>query len=64
MDWAKEMGIDVTELVKEHPLHPQQLRMKRISHSANQLVEVGSNNRIRSCCPRNAGRPVKIEHYL
>ena len=29
-DWAAEMGIDLDELAREHPLHPDQLRMKRI----------------------------------
>jgi hypothetical protein len=30
MDLAKAMGIDLEELQREHPLHPDQLRMKRI----------------------------------
>lgn len=30
VNWGKELGIDIEELKKEHPLHPQQLRMKRI----------------------------------
>ena len=28
--WADELGIDLDELRREHPLHPDQLRMKRI----------------------------------
>lgn len=28
--WADEMGIDLEELSHEHPLHPDQLRLKRI----------------------------------
>ena len=28
--WADEMGIDLDELAKEHPSHPDQLRMKRV----------------------------------
>jgi hypothetical protein len=28
--WADELGIDLDELRREHPLHPDQLRMKRV----------------------------------
>jgi hypothetical protein len=28
--WADEMGIDLDELAREHPSHPDQLRMKRV----------------------------------
>ena len=28
--WAEEMGIDLDDLQREHPLHPDQLRLKRI----------------------------------
>ena len=28
--WAEEMGIDLGELAHEHPMHPDQLRLKRI----------------------------------
>ncbi len=28
--WADEMGIDLDELAREHPSHPDQLRIKRI----------------------------------
>jgi hypothetical protein len=28
--WADEMGIDLEELAKEHPMHPDQLRLKRV----------------------------------
>ena len=28
--WAEELGIDLDELAREHPLHPDQLRMKRV----------------------------------
>jgi hypothetical protein len=28
--WAEEMGIDLDDLQREHPLHPDQLRLKRV----------------------------------
>jgi hypothetical protein len=28
--WAKELGIDLEELKREHPLHPDQLRLNRV----------------------------------
>jgi len=28
--WADELGIDLEELAREHPNHPDQLRLKRI----------------------------------
>lgn len=30
VDWAKELGIDVSKLFQEHPWHPYQLQMKRL----------------------------------
>lgn len=28
--WADELGIDLEELQREHPMHPDQLRLKRV----------------------------------
>ena len=29
--WAEELGIDIDELHREHPLHPRQVRLKQIA---------------------------------
>ncbi len=29
--WAEELGIDLDELHREHPLHPRQVRLKHIA---------------------------------
>lgn len=30
VNWARELGIDLEELQREHPSHPDQLRLQRI----------------------------------
>ena len=29
--WAEELGIDIDELHREHPLHPRQVRFKQVA---------------------------------
>ena len=76
-DWAREMGIDVTELVKEHPLHPQQLRMKRIINRNAQrywahdrylariadVIPVEAPEEIPAKKPYERKKPAKVKRY-
>jgi hypothetical protein len=43
--WADEMGIDLEELAREHPMHPDQLRLKRVIRSRLQSIGLGSVSR-------------------